>query len=309
MRCLGHRRRGIHRLEPGRRAARPRRRGDGRRRPLDRPAREPRRGAGGRRASWSSSTSATARRWRELARRGAPGGRLPPGGPDRRPQVGRRPRLRRLDQRRRHRQRARGGARRRGARRASSSSPPAARSTARARARSCRSTRARRSRRSPPTARASSPPRATWRSTSGSTGSPASSLRLGNVYGPRQDPLGEAGVIAIFCGKLRGGRAADRLRRRHADPRLHICGRRGRARRWPRRSRRRRGAINIGTGIETDVLELAARAAASSAARGLRARARPAPRPARCSGSRSTPAAPSASWAGGPRPASTRACA
>jgi UDP-glucose 4-epimerase len=28
------------------------------------------------------------------------------------------------------------------------------------------------------------------------------SLRYGNVYGPRQDPLGEAGVIAIFCGKL-----------------------------------------------------------------------------------------------------------
>jgi UDP-glucose 4-epimerase len=27
-------------------------------------------------------------------------------------------------------------------------------------------------------------------------------VRLGNVYGPRQDPLGEAGVIAIFCGKL-----------------------------------------------------------------------------------------------------------
>jgi UDP-glucose 4-epimerase len=31
------------------------------------------------------------------------------------------------------------------------------------------------------------------------------SLRFGNVYGPRQDPLGEAGVIAIFCGKLRNG--------------------------------------------------------------------------------------------------------
>ena len=31
------------------------------------------------------------------------------------------------------------------------------------------------------------------------------SLRLGNVYGPRQDPLGEAGVIAIFCGRLRAG--------------------------------------------------------------------------------------------------------
>jgi UDP-glucose 4-epimerase len=33
------------------------------------------------------------------------------------------------------------------------------------------------------------------------------SLRYGNVYGPRQDPLGEAGVIAIFCGRLlEGGR-------------------------------------------------------------------------------------------------------
>jgi UDP-glucose 4-epimerase len=33
------------------------------------------------------------------------------------------------------------------------------------------------------------------------------SLRFGNVYGPRQDPLGEAGVIAIFCGRLvEGGR-------------------------------------------------------------------------------------------------------
>ncbi|HEX8855562.1 MAG TPA: NAD-dependent epimerase/dehydratase family protein [Thermoleophilaceae bacterium] len=33
------------------------------------------------------------------------------------------------------------------------------------------------------------------------------SLRYGNVYGPRQDPLGEAGVIAIFSGKLiEGGR-------------------------------------------------------------------------------------------------------
>ena len=53
------------------------------------------------------------------------------------------------------------------------------------------------------------------------------SLRLGNVYGPRQDPLGEAGVIAIFCGRLRSRRAADRVRRRHPDPRLHICGRRG----------------------------------------------------------------------------------
>jgi UDP-glucose 4-epimerase len=34
------------------------------------------------------------------------------------------------------------------------------------------------------------------------------SLRYGNVYGPRQDPLGEAGVIAIFSGKLLDGAKA-----------------------------------------------------------------------------------------------------
>jgi UDP-glucose 4-epimerase len=33
----------------------------------------------------------------------------------------------------------------------------------------------------------------------------AATVRLGNVYGPRQDPLGEAGVIAIFCGLLEDG--------------------------------------------------------------------------------------------------------
>src|SRR5215210_195942 len=31
------------------------------------------------------------------------------------------------------------------------------------------------------------------------------SLRYGNVFGPRQDPLGEAGVIAIFCGRVLAG--------------------------------------------------------------------------------------------------------
>ena len=30
-------------------------------------------------------------------------------------------------------------------------------------------------------------------------------LRYGNVYGPRQDPLGEAGVVAIFCGRRLAG--------------------------------------------------------------------------------------------------------
>jgi UDP-glucose 4-epimerase len=31
-------------------------------------------------------------------------------------------------------------------------------------------------------------------------------IRFGNVYGPRQDPHGEAGVVAIFCGRLLEGR-------------------------------------------------------------------------------------------------------
>jgi UDP-glucose 4-epimerase len=31
------------------------------------------------------------------------------------------------------------------------------------------------------------------------------SLRYSNVYGPRQDPEGEAGVVAIFCQKMLGG--------------------------------------------------------------------------------------------------------
>ena len=37
-------------------------------------------------------------------------------------------------------------------------------------------------------------------------GTEAAVLRLGNVYGPRQDPHGEAGVVAIFCGLLLDGR-------------------------------------------------------------------------------------------------------
>src|SRR6266702_2893420 len=36
-------------------------------------------------------------------------------------------------------------------------------------------------------------------------GSAHTILRYGNVYGPRQDPHGEAGVVAIFIGRLRAG--------------------------------------------------------------------------------------------------------
>jgi len=81
-------------------------------------------------------------------------------------------------------------------------------------------------------------------------------LRLGNVYGPRQDPLGEAGVIAIFCGRLlEGGR-----------PTVYGDGRQTRdyvyvgdvvAAMLAAASSSSTGPVNIGTGAETDVLELA----------------------------------------------------
>jgi UDP-glucose 4-epimerase len=32
------------------------------------------------------------------------------------------------------------------------------------------------------------------------------SVRFGNVYGPRQDPHGEAGVVAIFCNRILEGK-------------------------------------------------------------------------------------------------------
>jgi len=37
-------------------------------------------------------------------------------------------------------------------------------------------------------------------------GLPFTTLRLGNVYGPRQDPLGEAGVVAIFTNQFLEGK-------------------------------------------------------------------------------------------------------
>jgi UDP-glucose 4-epimerase len=40
-----------------------------------------------------------------------------------------------------------------------------------------------------------------------STGVPHAVCRLGNVYGPRQSPHGEAGVVAIFAHHLHSGRA------------------------------------------------------------------------------------------------------
>jgi len=82
------------------------------------------------------------------------------------------------------------------------------------------------------------------------------SLRYGNVFGPRQDPLGEAGVIAIFCGKLiEGGRPmifGDGLQTRDyvyvgdvVEANLLAV------------ESDANGAFNIGTGVATSVLDLA----------------------------------------------------
>jgi UDP-glucose 4-epimerase len=82
------------------------------------------------------------------------------------------------------------------------------------------------------------------------------SLRLGNVYGPRQDPLGEAGVIAIFCGRLReGGRPTVFGDGRQTRDYIYVGDVVSAA--IAAASSEAGGAINVGTGIETDVLELA----------------------------------------------------
>jgi len=81
------------------------------------------------------------------------------------------------------------------------------------------------------------------------------SLRLGNVYGPRQDPLGEAGVIAIFCGVLReGGRPTvfgDGTQTRDYIYVGDVV-----AAALAAAASDATGPINVGTGRETSVLEL-----------------------------------------------------
>jgi UDP-glucose 4-epimerase len=83
-----------------------------------------------------------------------------------------------------------------------------------------------------------------------SSGIPHAVCRLGNVYGPRQSPHGEAGVVAIFAHHLHTGRA----------PKLYGHGR-------PTRdyvyvadvvnallaASGRSGTYNVATGVETDV--------------------------------------------------------
>jgi UDP-glucose 4-epimerase len=83
-------------------------------------------------------------------------------------------------------------------------------------------------------------------------------LRLANIYGPRQDPYGEAGVIAIFSAALHEGR----------QPTVFGTGEQTRDYTYVGDVVRgflaaagsgETGTFNIGTGVETSVLELGER--------------------------------------------------
>ena len=98
------------------------------------------------------------------------------------------------------------------------------------------------------------------------TGSTAVALRYANVYGPRQNPLGEAGVVAIFSSRLVAGGPClingDGEQTRDyvyvedvADATLLALG-------VPQTT----DAINIGTGVESSVNDLYRRLAAVAGA-------------------------------------------
>ncbi|HXY92241.1 MAG TPA: GDP-mannose 4,6-dehydratase [Acidimicrobiia bacterium] len=91
-------------------------------------------------------------------------------------------------------------------------------------------------------------------------------LALANVYGPRQDPNGEAGVVAIFAGQLLAGK----------QPVVYGDGRQTRdylyvddaVDAFVRAAERGGGLLmNIGTGVETSVLDLYSRMAALAGVR------------------------------------------
>ncbi len=94
-----------------------------------------------------------------------------------------------------------------------------------------------------------------------STGVPHAVCRLGNVYGPRQSPHGEAGVVAIFSHHLHTARAPTLYG--HGTPTRDYVYVEDVVRALLAASGRR-GTYNVATGVETDVKSIweALRAAA-----------------------------------------------
>ena len=90
----------------------------------------------------------------------------------------------------------------------------------------------------------------------GLTGGRALALRLANVYGPRQDPRGEAGVVAIFAARLVAGQECvvngDGEQTRDYVYVEDVADAVARGMAYPDVS----GVLNIGTGVATSVNEL-----------------------------------------------------
>ena len=81
-------------------------------------------------------------------------------------------------------------------------------------------------------------------------------LRYANVYGPRQDPHGEAGVVAIFAGNLAKGRVS-RINGTGEQTRDYVYVKDvARANTLALENEVPSGAYNIGTGIENSVNRL-----------------------------------------------------
>ncbi len=86
-----------------------------------------------------------------------------------------------------------------------------------------------------------------------SSGVPHAVCRLGNVYGPRQSPHGEAGVVAIFSEHLHTGKAPKMFG--HGKPtRDYVYV--GDVVAALIAANGKRGTFNVATGVETDVLTL-----------------------------------------------------
>jgi len=81
-------------------------------------------------------------------------------------------------------------------------------------------------------------------------------LRLANVYGPRQDPAGESGVIPIFCARVLAGERPV-IYGDGTQTRDYVYVADAVAAFLAAADRGRPGIWNIGTGVEVSVLQLA----------------------------------------------------